>query len=262
MQCAHDDDQSSSDFFGLNSYSWCGGDATFESAGYSTLVDMFKDSAIPVLFSEYGCNKVMPRVFDEVAALYSDKMTALSGGLVYEYSQEPSDYGLAIINEKNGSVTLRTDYDNLQRQFNNLNMSVIQATNPSSTTIKPPACDAKLITSGIFDQNFTIPDVCLGCADLIQNGINNPRNGKLVDVKDTKAPNAVYGSNGVEVQGLELKLLSNDESNTPSKDTTTPSGTGTGSAASPTESKKGAASKTSSDYILFAATVVTLLMML
>jgi hypothetical protein len=88
MQCANDDDpQSSSDFFGLNSYSWCGGDATFQSAGYNTLVDMFKDSAIPVFFSEYGCNKVMPRVFDEVAALYSNQMTALSGGLVYEYSQ-------------------------------------------------------------------------------------------------------------------------------------------------------------------------------
>jgi hypothetical protein len=88
MQCTNDEDpESSSDFFGLNSYSWCGGDATFQSAGYNTLVDMFKDSAIPVFFSEYGCNKVMPRVFDEVAALYSSQMTALSGGLVYEYSQ-------------------------------------------------------------------------------------------------------------------------------------------------------------------------------
>jgi hypothetical protein len=53
MQCEHDDDKSRSDFFGLNSYSWCGGDATFQSSGYETLVKMFKDSAIPVFVSSY-----------------------------------------------------------------------------------------------------------------------------------------------------------------------------------------------------------------
>jgi hypothetical protein len=260
MQCAHDDDQSSSDFFGLNSYSWCGGDATFETAGYNTLVNMFKDSTIPIFFSEYGCNEVKPRVFDEVAALYGDKMTAISGGLVYEYSEEPSDYGLVIIND-NATVTLRTDYDNLQKQFNNLNMSIVQTSNPSTASIKPPACDANLITSGLFDKNFTVPGVCPGCADLIKDGIDNPRQGKLVEVKATKSPKAIYGSNGVEIQDLELKLLSNDESNTPSKETTGPSSTGTGTetATLPTESKKGIASKTTSGYILYAATFFTLL---
>ncbi|KAF2690419.1 glycoside hydrolase family 72 protein [Lentithecium fluviatile CBS 122367] len=261
MQCDHSDDQSSSDFFGLNSYSWCGGDATFESAGYNTLVDMFKDSAIPVFFSEYGCNEVKPRVFDEVAALYSDKMTSISGGLVYEYSQEDSDYGLAIINE-NGTVTLRTDYDNLQKQFNALDIAAITGANPSGTSNKAPACDADLITSGIFDTNFTIPAVCPNCADLIKNGIDNPRNGKLVTVNDTKAPKAVYGSSGVEVQGLELRLLSNDAANTPTNETTSPTGTSTGTGASTTESKKGAASKTTSGYALFAAVLFTLLTVL
>jgi hypothetical protein len=55
MQCDNDDGKASaksnSDFFGLNSYSWCGGDATFQSAGYEDLVKMFKDSAIPVFVS-------------------------------------------------------------------------------------------------------------------------------------------------------------------------------------------------------------------
>lgn len=264
MQCAHDDDdQSSSDFFGLNSYSWCGSDATFESAGYNTLVDMFKDSAVPVFFSEYGCNKIMPRVFEEVAALYSNQMKAISGGLVYEYSQEPSDYGLVVIND-NKTVSLRADYDSLQEQFNALDMAEIQATNPSSTSIKAPACDGDLITSGIFDQNFTIPAVCPGCEDLIKNGIDDPKQGKLVQVTDTKAPQAVYGSSGVEVEGLELRLLSNDETNSPSNETTTPSGTTGGDTAppAPTETKKAAASKVTSGYTLFIALAFAMLTVL
>jgi hypothetical protein len=50
-------DDSMGEFFGLNSYSWCGADATYTSAGYDTLVNMFKNTAIPVMFSEFGCNK-------------------------------------------------------------------------------------------------------------------------------------------------------------------------------------------------------------
>lgn len=76
--------------------------------GYNILVDMFKGSTIPVFFSEYGCNEVQPRVFNEVEALYGKEMTSLSGGLVYEYSQEEADYGLVQINDDN--ITLRTDY--------------------------------------------------------------------------------------------------------------------------------------------------------
>lgn len=281
LECDNNGDQSSSDFFGLNSYSWCGGDATFESAGYDTLVDMFNGSAIPVFFSEYGCNKIMPRIFAEVAALYSKEMTVMSGGLVYEYSQEASDYGLVVIND-NGTITLRrgmrtrdisscimliplpcfSDYDNLQKQLNGLNIAQIQTADPSSMSIKPPACNASLVTSGIFDQNFTIPEVCPGCEDLIKNGIDKPQQGKIVPVTDTKAPNAVYGSNGAEVQGLELRLLSNDESNTPSNETTSPSGTQAGGSAKPTESKKGAASEATGGYRHLAATCFMLLMVL
>jgi hypothetical protein len=51
MQCDHNDDASSSDFFGLNSYSWCGGDATLQSSGYTDLANMFSKSAIPVFVS-------------------------------------------------------------------------------------------------------------------------------------------------------------------------------------------------------------------
>lgn len=65
--------------------------------------------------SEYGCNK-NDRQFNEVAALYSTNMTSVySGGLVYEYSQEESDYGLVEIN--GDSVTELTDFTTLKNAF-------------------------------------------------------------------------------------------------------------------------------------------------
>ena len=266
MQCDNNGDGSESDIFGLNSYSWCGGDATFTSAGYDKLVAMFKDSSIPVFFSEYGCNEVMPRVFDEVAALYSDKMTALSGGLVYEYSQEESNYGLAVINE-DGTVNLRDDYDALQSQFNKLDMSKIQDLKASATSVKAPKCDKKLITNDAFDSNFTLPAICPGCQTIIKNGLDKPTNGKLVKVTETKSPNKVFGSADGEVKDLTLKLLSNDGVNTPSGETSSPQGASAGSSSSSEgdakkeDDKDGAASKIASTWTLVAASVFAVLML-
>lgn len=197
-----------------------------------------------VQYSEYGCNKVQPRIFTEVEALYGSQMTSLSGGLVYEYSQEEADYGLVVINE-NGTLSLREDFDNLQDQFNKLDLSLIQSTNASSTNIQPPECSADLITAEEFSSNFTIPAVCPGCADIIKNGISNPPNGKLVDVTDTKPKQAVYGTNGNEVQNLELTKLS--EANTPGNSSLSSgnTGTSTGTAAQPSATKTGSASSMS-----------------
>lgn len=200
-----------------------------------------------IQYSEYGCNEVQPRVFTEVAALYGKEMTSLSGGLVYEYSQEEADYGLVVIND-NGTVSLRTDFDNLQGQFNKLDLSLIQSTT-TGTNLTAPECNKSLIQAEEFSTNFTIPAVCPGCADIIKNGISNPKTGKLVDVTETKPKQAVYGTNGVEVQGLELTKLK--EANTPggsnlsSGSSGSPSGTASGTAAQPSSTKTGSASSMS-----------------
>ncbi|KAF2026404.1 hypothetical protein EK21DRAFT_74300, partial [Setomelanomma holmii] len=259
LQCDHNDDASSSDFFGLNSYSWCGADATFQTSGYVDLVNMFNQSAIPVFYSEYGCNKIQPRVFTEVQALYGQQMTSLSGGLVYEYTQEEQDYGLVQVNA-NGSITLRVDYDNLQAQYNKLDNNLLETTNPSSTNIKAPACSSSLISADSFSKNFSIPAVCPGCQDLIDNGIQNPNNGRLQSVTNTKPTQQVYGSNGALVQGLELNKLSNDGVNGPGNQTTTPTGSSTSAApAQPSESKKGAATRLDGASIWPALFVAALL---
>lgn len=87
LQCQIEDgnDNSRADFFGLNTYGWCGSEATFQSSGYEELVGWFSNTSIPVFFSEYGCNEFMPRTFDEVATLYGPQMAPVfSGGLIYE----------------------------------------------------------------------------------------------------------------------------------------------------------------------------------
>jgi 1,3-beta-glucanosyltransferase GAS3 len=206
------------------------------------LVNLFNNSTIPVFFSEYGCNKVQPRVFNEVQALYGSQMTSLSGGLIYEYSVEEEDFGLVQING-NSTVTLKTDYDNLQGQYNKLDINLIQSTNGSATKLTPPKCSKNLITDSGFSKDFDIPSPPDGADDLINNGIQNPVQGKIVQVKETNVPMAVYGSNGVQIQNLAIRPLANDESNTPNGETTSPSGTGT--APTPSASKKGSASTVS-----------------
>lgn len=175
-------------------------------------------------------------------------MRALSGGLVYEYSAEEAGYGLVEINQ-DGSVKLMQDYNNLQGQFNKLNISALESASPQATNIKAPQCENSLITADEFSKNFTIPAVCPGCQDLIDNGIARPQNGNLVNVDQTSVQQKVFGNSGQQVQNLNLNIVS-DGSNKPSGETTSPSSTGgsdnnqpsqTGNSARPTGTQ-GAAS--------------------
>ncbi|ORY13215.1 putative 1,3-beta-glucanosyltransferase gel1 [Clohesyomyces aquaticus] len=82
-----------SDFFAFNDYSWCD-PSSFTISGWDQKVKKFSNYSIPLFLSEYGCNK-NTRKFEEVKSLYSSQMTSVySGGLVYEYSEEGSKYGL------------------------------------------------------------------------------------------------------------------------------------------------------------------------
>jgi hypothetical protein len=72
MQCDHDDDASSSDFFGLNSYSWCSPEDNMQTSSYDVLVDMFKDSAIPVFVS----SGTVYNICDSILTTYSSVNTA------------------------------------------------------------------------------------------------------------------------------------------------------------------------------------------
>ena len=250
-------DPSRVDFFALNSYSWCG-DSSFTESGYDVLVSDFKNTSAPIFFSEYGCNEPTPRIFTEVPSLYGPLVTpVLSGGVVYEYSQETSNYGLVTINA-DGSANLLSDYDSLQGQFNSLNVTLIQGLIAQNTTVVPPKCTSSLIGSKSgFTKNFTIPAVPPGVQDLIDNGIEKPNNGKLISVTTLKVSQVVKSSTGAVIEGLAIKPLADDESNTPSGQTQ-PSATTSSSAPSATTSKKsGAASVRRNWFGLAFASVAT-----
>ncbi|KAG5304340.1 glucanosyltransferase [Histoplasma capsulatum G186AR] len=112
MNCGPDDERS--DFFAFNDYSWCD-PSTFEISGWNKKVELFSGYGLPLFLSEFGCN-TNTREWNEVKALYSDKMTSVySGGLVYEYSEEPNNYGLVKLED--GQAVPLKDFDTLKKAF-------------------------------------------------------------------------------------------------------------------------------------------------
>lgn len=209
---------SRSDFFGLNSYSWCG-NSSYSKSDYDVLTEDFSNASLPILFSEYGCNEVQPRYFTEVQALYGKQMTqSFSGGLVYEYTQEKNDYGLVKLND-NGTVTLLIDYSNLKTQYEKLDMDRIQSSNSTQTSIEPTKCSHDLITDSGFLDSFHVPKRLDSIQKLIDNGLKDAKEGKLVDVSSTTIPETVYNHNGEKVTGLKLTVLDKGEANAPGEHT-------------------------------------------
>ncbi|KAI1496167.1 beta-glucanosyltransferase gel2 [Biscogniauxia marginata] len=231
FQCAIDgdkDDMSRADMFALNSYSWCG-DSSFEKSGYDQLVALFEKSSVPIFYSEFGCNTPSPRVFTEIETIYSDKMMGVfSGGVVYEYAQEPNNYGLAEINDDD-TVDLLTDYATLQKEYQKVDFTQIQSIKASGNSVDPPECQASLIKEDGFNNNFTLPNLPPGAQDIIDNGVSPKINGKIVEISDWSVSHTVKDADGKEITGLEVKPLSDGEVNTPG-------GTGTGSSSGSDES--------------------------
>jgi hypothetical protein len=150
------------DFFGLNSYEWCG-DATYQTSGYSNLQAMAENYSIPIFFSETGCNVGGERTFNDQAAIFGPDMVGTwSGSIVYEWVQETNDYGL--VNYPNGQIysgaptPIQPDYDNLSKQWKTITPSgVALATYTPSNS--PPACPSATLG---WQVNGNVPLPTLG----------------------------------------------------------------------------------------------------
>lgn len=212
------DDMSKGDLFALNSYSWCG-ESSFKEASYDELVEIFKNADVPIFFSEYGCNTPSPRVFTEVGSIHSSEMVGFSGGVVYEYTQEPNNYGLVELSE-DGPAKLLTDFYSLKNQYAALDFKQLQGQKaPTTPKPKPPVCSSKLITSKGFMTKFEIPKLPPGAQAIIDKGVSPKPSGKIVKINDWKVKHEVRNSDGSVIQNLAVKPLADDIVNQPGSNT-------------------------------------------
>lgn len=195
MQCTIEGEgqvTSRSDFFALNSYSWCG-DSNFETSTYDDLAEDFAGTTIPVFFGEFGCIEPSPRVFNEIPALYGPRMTTWSGGLIYQWTEEGSPegdgYGLINVND-DGSVETTVDFNTLQTRYSELDYEALSARNTTAVNLEPPECSADLITDDAFSTDFDIPNAPDGTQQMINNGVPAAE-GSIISVTRTVANVAV-----------------------------------------------------------------------
>lgn len=206
------DDMSKADIFALNSYSWCSAEATFESSTYGELVTGFKDSAVPVFFSEYGCIKPKPRYWNETKSIYgSDMYPVFSGGVVYEYTEEENGYGLVSVEDN--KLSILGDFNRLKDQFAALDWEKIQSQSPGSSSKTASSCKSSLIKEDGFDSNFTLPAVPPKTQPLIDNGISSKPVGKIIKISDYNVKLDVVDSDGKAMTGLKVVPLGDDEFN-------------------------------------------------
>jgi hypothetical protein len=165
----------------------------------------------------------------------------MSGGLVYEWDQAVNNYGLVNVNS-NGSADLLQDYLNLQAQYLTLDIKALMSANATATGLQAPTCHQSLITTPHFDDGFDIPARPAGVDDMINNGIQNKPQGKLVALTSTTVSQAVYNVSGEQITGLKLNVLPEDESNTPgSNGSGSSSSSGTATSSSPSATSSSAA---------------------
>ncbi|KAF1939684.1 hypothetical protein EJ02DRAFT_251085 [Clathrospora elynae] len=163
MNCGPD--AARSDFFAFNDYSWCD-PSSYTISGWDQKVAKFGNYSIPIFLSEYGCNK-NDRKFEEVASLYSTDMTGVySGGLVYEYSQEDSNYGLVEIS--GSTVTERSDFGALKSAFAGTKNPTGDGGYKKSGDASE--CPAKSNTWDVTMSGDELPAVPEGASDLFKKG--------------------------------------------------------------------------------------------
>eukprot|EP00439_Symbiodinium_sp_Y106_P031710 s2090_g3.t2 len=151
LTCALDSEEDAVDVYGLNVYSWCDetypGDGLADNFQYSPYYEIkkdFKDLAVPMLFTEFGCNLGVfktkcpypdGRTWPEVKHLVGKDMgEIISGAIAFQFSMDKEEYGLTLspnflVNQT--ELYLLDNYFNLQKVFHEYNVSSQWDASPS-----------------------------------------------------------------------------------------------------------------------------------
>lgn len=189
LECCEDPNEDLSvDFYGVNSYQWCGSQ-TMETSGYDELLKAYTNFTKPVFFSEFGCNEVLPRQFDEVEALYSEEMCAIfSGGLLYEFTQASNNYGLVDL-DADGNIQLLDDFYTLKKQYDGnkmpSNANLEQSDGSGSKQSSRESSENRVaVCQSTYDNIEINGKVAKGLADKLINKGVTVEYGKYVKLSD------------------------------------------------------------------------------
>ncbi|KAJ3330009.1 1,3-beta-glucanosyltransferase gas1 [Blyttiomyces sp. JEL0837] len=135
-----DDESTHPDFLGLNLYEWCG-HSSYQESGYKDRTEELKPLGIPLIISEYGCNKDRPRTFEEVSAIYGPEMSSVwSGAVLYEFSEEENDFGIVEID--NGVAIKTQEFENFKSAMKNVNATHFKPHEEVLQSSTRPSCPA------------------------------------------------------------------------------------------------------------------------
>lgn len=211
------------DMLGVNDYSWCGS-SSFTTSGYSEKVEMYTGYSVPIFLSEYGCNQVPgSRPFTEVKSIYSTQMSSVfSGGLVYQYTEDSSKYGLVQV-ESDTSVETLTDFDNLREELNSTEDPT--GTGGASTSNSISSCPTN------WNFSIAVPTAPDGLAKLLKDGATGG-NGFDASTQESCGDDAYYVSSTVKTSSTQSSNHSTAVSSSSSKATSTSSARATSSSSS------------------------------
>lgn len=123
---------------------WCG-NSTFQASYQGTNGD-FSGYNVPAYFSEFGCITSPPRLWTEVASLFSSNMSPVwSGGIAFSYFPATSaqgQFGMVNISTDGTTVTTSSDFTALASQYAAVNAPNTPSQSSAGNT-EFPGCPAQ-----------------------------------------------------------------------------------------------------------------------
>ncbi|KAF9650722.1 glycoside hydrolase family 72 protein [Thelephora ganbajun] len=164
------------DLFGLNNYEWCG-DAS--PSVYATKNGDFAGYSVAAYFSEYGCITSPPRLWTEVAALFSSPMTQIwSGGIAFSYFPAESGQGeFGMVTIDGSTVTKSADFNRLKTQYGQVTPPNSPSRDSASDSSYPscPSQNSTLLASSTLPP--TPNDAACNCLETKLSCIFSPPPG-------------------------------------------------------------------------------------